>query len=341
MTSSEQNKINIVFIGGIKSGKTALIDTIVNEEFVIKSYEITRSVSRKSVKFNELQLNLFDTPAFTGGYSDEDIGREINDYSYNLAICCLDGKSHNPRKQIKKSITFIEKYLPDIPVIFVRTRGNIMCHHDKFDYTNVQKYIRKNLKDHYLITVGNKISIEHPLWDCVKKCLPDYSTIISSNFEHYKINKNSITDDVCRWFLDNYEYIPKIIDKNNDREYNLDYITYAFFLLCSMYMSFTTYIIFTNMDLPQLQVVRYIVIGFLSLILVIVGIFVAYSNDYIGLFPIRVDNIMTPRGKFTGVLYNISKDNTYIKGKVDDIHIDSYKRTTFINYLCDVITFRI
>ena len=331
-------KLDFIFVGEEGVGKSSLINFLLQEDRapISDMHTKTWKLTKYTTKVNNVVFNYHDIPGIEGKYSDETIAAEFVDKRFDLIVCCLDGTRIRPSGMVRKSISFIEKYIPDTPVLFVVTKENVISNNMNNRINEIKSSVREIANSKFrhfgLISVGNNIiySKSDKFWREIITCLPNIEILINENFTSYKFEKEDIHDHVQEFFTSNYKSVPEIATKLRSKEYAIRNMKIVFGFFAYLYVGLCTFAIISGVDCYSYELVRIVaVFYFLCLVLLklIIGI---YSTNYYGLFPVYVENADTSRGLFTGTINFISKDKYYTR--VDGvINIDNSTYTITAN----------
>lgn len=279
----------------------------------------TWKLTKYNVYVNDLSLNFFDIPGIEGKYSDEVIAEELKGHYFDLIICCLDGTRIRPSGMVRKSIAFIKKYVPNVPVLFAVTKENIIPQNEYNRINEVKSSVRENANHHFkhfgLVSVGNYIPFvkSHIFWQEMITCIPEFEQIIINNFNKYHTDENSICNDIQEYITNNYKNIPEIEQKIKTKEHHIKNMKLVFGIVAYLYVTLCTITLITNVECDFFRVAQVAAILFVMFLILLKIIIWIYSTNYYGLFPVNVENIETENGNFTGTINFVSKDKYYTK----------------------------
>ncbi len=348
-TNKNFNTINLILVGEEGVGKSSLINTLIKENKapISDMHTKTWKLSKYKIKINNLYLNFFDIPGIEGKYTDEIIAAEIKGHHFDIIICCLDGTRIRPNGMVRKSIAFIKKYIPNVPVLFVVTKENIIPSIETTRINEVKSSVRENANHEFrhfgLVSTGNHIPFTktHPFWAELITCIPDFEETIVNNFNKYHNNDEYIRDEVQEYITCNYKTIPEIERKINTKEQHLKNMKLVFGIFAYLYVTLCTIVLLTGTECYEFHIAQLIAMIYIMFLVLLKIIIWAYSTNYFALFPVHVEEVETNNGLFTGTINFVSKDKYYtrlqgilkIDGTVYNLNIN--KETCCMFELCD------
>lgn len=343
------NTINFVLVGEEGVGKSSLINTLIKElkAPISDMHSKTWRLTKYNININNLHLNFFDIPGIEGKYSDEVIAAELKGHYFDVILCCLDGTRIRPSGMVRKSIAFIKKHIPNVPVLFVVTKENIIPANEINRINEIKSSVRENANHDFrhfgLVSVGNYIPFtkKHSFWKELVTCIPDFEETIIDNFHKYQNDGDIVCDEVQEYITHNYKTIPEFERKFRTKERYLKNMRLVFGIFAYLYVTLCTFVLVTGIECYEFHIAQSIAIIYIILLLILKVIIWAYSTNYYGLFPVYVEEIETDNGSFTGTINFVSKDKYYTR--LDGIitidrtvyNINTDKTTCCIFELCD------
>jgi small GTP-binding protein len=312
--------INILFAGEEGVGKSSLINTILkkNKAPVSDMHTKTWQLTRYSINVNELVLNLFDIPGIEGKYSDETIGEELKGYRFDIIVCCLDGTRIRPNGMVRKSISFIKKYLSNIPVLFVVTKENTLLLETN-RINEVKSSVRENANQHFkhfgLASVGDNLPFirTHTFWQEMITCIPQFEKVVTINFMKYEKDEDNILMNLQEYITINYKSIPEIEQRLRVKEYIIKNMKLVFGFFSYLYVILCTITLVSGVTCDFFHIAQACAIFFILVLVVLKIVIWMYSTNKYGIFPISIDNLETDTGIFSGIINYVSKDKFYTR----------------------------
>jgi len=247
----------------------------------------------------------------------EEIVGEFKNRYYDVIICCLDGTRIRPGGMVKKSISFIKKYIPNVPVIFVITKENLVPKAEKSRIGDIKSSVRENANNQFrhfgLVSVGNTIefSRDNDFWKEIVTCVPEIEGLLFDNFTKYNLDKERIKDDVLDHITCNYQMIPEISKKLKSKAAFMSKLGLVLDIWLYLFLAYCVVIILCNV--AYLYYFRVLTLA-LTLILILQKIFYFFcSSNYVGLFPIDVENVLSENWTFSGRIYYVSNNKNYTR----------------------------
>lgn len=347
---SQNKKIyNFVFIGEEGVGKSSLINFLLQEERAAISDMHTKTwkTTCYSIEVNDLIFNYYDIPGIEGKFPDESIAEDFKDKKFDLIICCLDGTRIRPSGMVRKSIMFINKFLPNIPVLFAVTKENLVPSNEKFKINEIKSSVRENanaLFKHFgLVSIGNDVtySKHNKFWKELITCLPDIESDINENFNQHQKSEKELSEHVQEFFTSNYKEIPEISQRLISKDFRIKNLKLLFGFIAYLYVGLCTVVVLFSADCYEYDIAQVVAIFFVGLLCLLKIVIWGYSTNYYGLFPVFVENINTGKGEFTGTIKFVSKNKYYTR--LDGIFvvcnttysIDSDNSNCFMFELCN------
>jgi GTPase SAR1 family protein len=320
-TNKNFNTINFILVGEEGVGKSSLINTLIKEDKapISDMHTKTWKLSKYSVKINNLYLNFFDIPGIEGKYADEIIAAELKGLFFDIIICCLDGTRIRPNGMVRKSIAFIRKYIPNVPVLFVVTKENIILENQINRINEVKNSVRENANHYFrhfgLVSVGNYIPFTktHPFWGELITCIPDFEETIIDNFNKYQFDENHVSDEIQEYITHNYKTISEIELKMKTKEQHIKNMRLIFGIFAYLYVTLCTVVLITGIECYEFHIAQFLALIYIMFLVLLKIIIWSYSTNYFGLFPIYVEEVETNSGLFTGTINFVSKDKYYTK----------------------------
>lgn len=343
----DRSDFNIIFIGEEGVGKSSLINTILDENRapISDMHTQTWKMTKYSLKINDLLLNLFDIPGIEGRFSDEQIVEEIKNRYYDLIICCLDGTRIRPSSMVKKSINFIKKYIPNVPILFAITKDNLV--QKKSRIGDIKSYVRENANSQFrhfgLVSIGNKVefSKNSEFWKEIVTCVPEFEDFLFNNFKKYNDDKEKMEDEVLDHITNNYEMIPEINKKLKSKREFMNNFGLVLDIWLYLFVAYCVVIILCDVAyLYYFKVLTFV----LTIILILQKIFYFYcSSNHFRLFPVNVENVVTENWTFDGIIYYVpasgNKNYTKLRGMATTndtkYNIENYNKNYGIFECCD------
>jgi len=323
MLNFTNKEINFVLVGEEGVGKSSLINIItgVNKAPVSNMHTKTWKLTKYSIDISELTMNFYDIPGIEGKYSDEEIAKEFLDYKFDMILCCLDGTRIRPNGMVRKSINFINKYVPDIPVLFVVTKQNLV-QNDENRINEIKSSIREIANQYFkyfgMVSVGNYIPLtkNNDFWQEIINCIPDRENLICENLNNYNKDNDDIILNIQEYITNNYTKIPEIGTIINQKKHFLKKIKLLYSFLCYIYIILCTIIIISTDETCGLFYLWSSIISISLLVLFSIKLYIyVYSSNRFGLFPVSVNDLETEFGMFDGVINYVSHDKYYTKIK--------------------------
>lgn len=321
LSQSNKKTYNFVFVGEEGVGKSSLINYLLQEERAAISDMHTKTwkATCYSIQVNDLIFNYYDIPGIEGKFSDESIAQEFSDKKFDLIICCLDGTRIRPNGMVRKSIIFINKFLPNIPVLFTVTKENLVPLNDKFKINEIKSSVRENanaLFKHFgLVAIGNNVSYSkhNKFWRELITCLPEIESNINENFNEHQKTEKELSDHLKDFFTSNYKEIPEISQLLISKDYRIKNLKMLVGFIAYLYVALCTGLILFGADCYQYHIAQGVAVFFVSLLSLSKFVIWIYSTNYYGLFPVFVENVDTGKGEFTGAVRFVSKNKYYTR----------------------------
>lgn len=318
--SNYDKHINILFAGEEGVGKSSLINTILKENKapISDMHTKTWQLTRYSINVNELVLNLFDIPGIEGKYSDETIAAELKGYRFDIIVCCLDGTRIRPNGMVRKSISFIKKYLSNTPVLFVVTKENkLLLETNRIN--EVKSSVRENANHHFkhfgLVSVGNNLPFikTHTFWQELITCIPQFEQVITINFMKYQKEEDNILMNLQEYITINYKSIPEIEQKLRIKEHRIKNMKLVFGFFAYLYVILCTITLVSSVTCDFFHIAQACAVFFILVLVVLKIVIWIYSTNNYGIFPISIDDLETDTGIFSGIINYVSKDKFYTR----------------------------
>lgn len=319
--NGKTTELNILLVGEEGVGKSSLVNTLIKEEKapVSNMHTKTWKLTKYSIDVCELTFNFYDIPGIEGKYSDEAIAAELEHKCFDIILCALDGTRIRPSGMVRKSIAFIKRYVPDVPVLFVVTKENIIPKHELGRINEVMSSIRENANSQFryfgMVSVGNKIpfSKTDSFWKEFITCLPEHEQTIANNFGAYEKDEATICDQVQKYITNDYKAIPEIAQKIQEKEFVLKNMRLIFGIIAYLYVTLCTVVLISGLECTYFYAAQLVALSFVSGLIFLKAIIWLYSTNYYGIFPLSVENVDTKWGHFTGRIQFVSKDKYYTR----------------------------
>lgn len=321
LSQSNKKTYNFVFVGEEGVGKSSLINYLLREDRAAISDMHTKTwkTTCYSLEVNDLTFNYYDIPGIEGKFSDESIAEEFLNKQFDLIICCLDGTRIRPNGMVRKSITFINKFLPNIPVLFVVTKENLVSFGEKNKINEIKSSVRENanvsFKHFGLVSIGTDVtySKHNKFWKELTTCLPGIESLINDNFDHHQKTEKDLSDHVQEFFTSNYRDIPEISPKLISKDHRIRNLRLLFGVVAYFYVILCTGVILFAAECYEYDMAQIIAGLFITVLILLKFIIWVYSTNYYGLFPVFVENVDTGKGEFTGTINFVSKNKYYTR----------------------------